>query len=82
MAAGGSNLVDQELADFHRKFRQLILRETPQIAGSADLFKHFRILPTIAGSIRGDRVDVGHTVAVDIGGLQFEHRTIVAVANP
>ena len=47
--AGGSNLMDQELADLHREFCQLVLGEVLQIGGAPDLFEHRISLRTLAG---------------------------------
>jgi hypothetical protein len=40
MAAGRSDLVDQEFADFLCQIAELRLRKVLQIGGTADLFKH------------------------------------------
>ena len=49
MPASGSNLMDQELADLHREFCQLVLGEVLQIGGAPDLFEHRISLRTLAG---------------------------------
>ena len=48
MSTGGSDLVDQELANLDGQFGQLRLGKVLQISGSADLFKHYASLRTAA----------------------------------
>ena len=81
VATGRRDLMDQKLADLHRQFCQLILGKVLQIGRAADLFEHFRSLPTVAGRFLPSQIDVRHTVAVRIGGFQFENRAIVPVAD-
>ncbi len=49
VSASGSNLVDQELADLHREFCQLVLGKVLQIGGTPDLFEHRLSLRIRAG---------------------------------
>ena len=82
VSAGGSDLVDEELPDLEREIGQLILRKVRQISRSTELFKHSTILRTGTAAVVLRQIDIWHTVVVGIGGLEFEHRPVVPVADP
>ena len=66
MPTGGSDLVDQELANLGGQFGQLRLGKVLQISGAADLFKHQASLRTAYRSVLSRLVDVGHAVVVGV----------------
>ena len=81
MPAGCSDLVNQEFADFLRQIAQLRLGQVLQICGTADLFKHSDSLRTrFVASVLPSVVDVGHTVVIGVGGLDFINAPIRRVS--